>query len=87
MTREKIKLEDLLEVLKDGWDKQEKFNIITCWIEDFDSEKGFTTNAYIFQRKSDKKYFKLIQRDFGIGRGEYDTTVEEVFPKITTTFE
>ena len=46
----------------------------------FDSEKGFVDYEYIFQRKSDNKYFKLEYTDYGRGEDNLgDNNLKEVF--------
>ena len=47
---------------------------------DFDPEKGFLTTEYIFQRISDKKYFKLEYTNLGRGVNDLgENDMKEVF--------
>lgn len=51
-------------------------NIITK----YDPEKKFATHRYIFQRKSDKKYFSLEYQDWGTGQDNLEEkNLKEVF--------
>lgn len=49
---------------------------------EYDSEKKFATYKYIFQRKSDKKYFSLEYQDWGTGQDNFgEEPLRQVFLK------
>ena len=88
LTQDREKLELILNDNSAAEDqlKEMSFTLVKYTQIYFDSEKGYTGNEIVIQRKSDGKYFKGEYGDWGHGIYEYYNDWKEVFPKqITTT--